>query len=232
MKPTTPPPSPASPPSKKPRPQHCTQGVLSCRHWGRVPLYMKIWPPGCHFNEVQGHSQSCQTTKRRRRDQHRSTSLLYLPQRQQALDSHQGTNFKALRCSLIRIYRTALQERHQTTQHSVLVRHPGEILQWHLSGWWRTTTSSSGAAKLPWHDLLWVGQTYGTRTWVRTPNRLGWGHPLGFWVRTPAWLLSEDTLSTPVWGHLLSSWVRTPSRFLGEDTHLAVFPTSDRPTCG
>ena len=32
MKPTTPPPSPASPPSKKPRPQHCTQGVLSCRH--------------------------------------------------------------------------------------------------------------------------------------------------------------------------------------------------------
>ena len=57
----------------------------------------------------------------------------------------------------------------------------------------------------------------------------GWGHPLGSWVRTLSRQQSEDTLSALGWGHpLLGFWVRTPTWLLGEDTHLAPFPATDR----
>ena len=58
-----------------------------------------------HSSRLLQKLQDYQATSKR---QHRSISLFCLPQRQQALGSHQGTYFKVLRRSLVRIHQAAL----------------------------------------------------------------------------------------------------------------------------
>ena len=179
--------------------EHCTDPVPPCKHRGRVPYTWKVRAPDVTSTKYKVIAKAAILS---RDDEEFNVDLpAYIVYHQEnkhwTLIKEQTSKFHDVGWYEHLTHRTALQEKRQTAQHSVLVRHPGEILQWPLRGRWRTTTSSPGAAKLPWHDLL-LGQTCGTRTWVRTPNRL----------------LGEDTLLAPGRGHPLGSWVRTPTLHL------------------
>ena len=97
MRPITPPPSPEA--SKDAKDQvtedyKTAEGILLCRHRGRIPSAWEVWCPGHLRHHSQGHRESIKTAQRTRGNQYRSSCLLRLSAREQALATSQRATSK------------------------------------------------------------------------------------------------------------------------------------------
>ena len=83
------------------------KGIFPCRHRGRIPSAWEVWSPGHLRHHPQGHRESIKTAQRRRGNQYRSSCLLRLSAREQALATRQRAHQQVLRWSLVHQHRDA-----------------------------------------------------------------------------------------------------------------------------
>ena len=80
------------------------EGILPCQHRGRIPSAWEVWPTGYLRHQPQGHCKSSKTAQRSRGNQHRSSCLLRISAREQALATRQRAHQQVLRWSLVHHY--------------------------------------------------------------------------------------------------------------------------------
>ena len=156
MWPTIPPPSPDSPPTKKPRiksPKYTTRQPKQYFHVNmenEYPLHEKY---DLHDVYATAYKVIVKATRQSREDEEINIDLPAF-----FVYHWENKHWLLIKGPTSKFYDDPWDadrgNRRTTDKQSLLVRRLGRILSGSLRGRWRTTITSARAAKLPWHDLL------------------------------------------------------------------------------